>query len=183
MKKMKEKICTTLVILMIACTVCYGATSEDMSVYVRKDVFDAKMDAFMSEIRLMNEQLRGEIRALGARIDGVETSLNARIDGVETSLNARIDGVETSLNSRMDKMETSLNSRMDRMENRIDGVERRMSTLETMIYWILATLSAALAALALTPYMKELRKSSITLEDVSKLIEENNVKLLKSLQA
>ena len=176
MKKMKEKICTTLVILMLACTVCYGATSEDMNVYVRKDVFDAKMDAFMSEIRLMNEQLRGEFRALGAKIDGVETSLNARIDGVETSLNARIDGVETSLNARMDKVETSLNAR-------IDGVERRMSTLETMIYWILATLSAALAALALTPYMKELRKPSITLEDVSKLIEENNVKLLKSLQA
>ena len=165
MKNMKKKICAALVILMLACTVCYGATSEDMSVYVRIDVFDAMMDAFMSEIRLMNEQLRGEIRALGARIDGVETSLNARIDGVETSLNARMDKVETSLNAR------------------IDGVERRMSTLETMIYWILATLSAALAALALTPYMKELRKPSITLEDVSKLIEENNVKLLKSLQA
>ena len=34
MKNMKKKICAALVILMLACTVCYGATSEDMSVYV-----------------------------------------------------------------------------------------------------------------------------------------------------
>ena len=131
-----------LVLLLIMGSASYGVVSEDMSVYVRKDVFDAKMEAFMSEIRLMNEQVRGEIRALSTRIDGVETYLGTRINSVEKSI----------------------------------------SSLEVMIYWILGTLSVAFAALALTPYLKEIRRPSITLEDVRRLIEENNMKLKGSPQ-
>ena len=116
-------------LLMLMTNSCYGAVSED--IYVRKDVFDAKMEAFMAEIRLMNEQLRGEIRELSSRID---------------------------------------------------GVEKRMSTLEIMIYWILGTLSVAFAVLALAPYLKEIRKPSITLNDVRRLIEENNTLLEKKFQ-
>ena len=116
-------------LLMLMTNSCYGAVSED--IYVRKDVFDAKMEAFMAEIRLMNEQLRGEIREIGSRID---------------------------------------------------GVEKRMSSLEIMIYWILGTLSVAFAVLALAPYLKEIRKPSITLNDVRRLIEENNALLEKKFQ-
>ena len=125
---MRKIIITTLLLMLIANS-CYGAISED--IYVRKDVFDAKMEAFMAEIRLMNEQLRGEIRELGSRID---------------------------------------------------GVEKRMSSLEIMIYWILGTLSVAFAVLALAPYLKEIRKPSITLNDVRRLIEENNALLEKKFQ-
>ncbi len=133
-----RKISTIILLLLMMSSACYGAVSEDMSVYVRKDVFDAKMEAFMAEIRLMNGQLQSEIRELGSRIDRVET--------------------------------------------RIDGVEKRMSSLETMIYWILATLSVSFAVLALAPYFKEIRKPSITLDEVKRLIEENNVKLERKFQ-
>lgn len=44
-----------LIFLMMLCSCAYGAASGDA--YVRQDVFDAKMEAFMAEIRLMNEQL------------------------------------------------------------------------------------------------------------------------------
>ena len=125
---MRKTIMAALLLMLIANS-CYGAVSED--IYVRKDVFDAKMEAFMAEIRLMNEQLRGEIRELSSRID---------------------------------------------------GVEKRMSTLEIMIYWILGTLSVAFAVLALAPYLKEIRKPSITLNDVRRLIEENNALLEKKFQ-
>ena len=126
---MIRKTIMAALLLMLMTNSCYGAVSED--IYVRKDVFDAKMEAFMAEIRLMNEQLRGEIRELGSRID---------------------------------------------------GVEKRMSTLEIMIYWILGTLSVAFAVLALAPYLKEIRKPSITLNDVRRLIEENNALLEKKFQ-
>ena len=125
---MRKTIMAALLLMLIANS-CYGAVSED--IYVRKDVFDAKMEAFMAEIRLMNEQLRGEIREIGSRID---------------------------------------------------GVEKRMSSLEIMIYWILGTLSVAFAVLALAPYLKEIRKPSITLNDVRRLIEENNALLEKKFQ-
>ncbi|MBQ6919910.1 MAG: hypothetical protein IJQ74_06225 [Synergistaceae bacterium] len=113
---MIRKTIMAALLLMLMTNSCYGAVSED--IYVRKDVFDAKMEAFMAEIRLMNEQLRGEIRELSSRIN---------------------------------------------------GVEKRMSTLEIMIYWILGTLSVAFAVLALAPYLKEIRKPSITLNDVRRL--------------
>ena len=154
-----RKIITVLLILLLMSGAAYGSVSEDNSVYLRKDVFDAKMEAFMSEIRLMNEQLRSDIRALDSRIGGVEQSVNTRLDSVEKSLNSRISSVEQSLNSRL------------------DGVEKRMSSLEIMIYWILGTLSVAFAALALTPYLKEIRRPSLTLEDVKRLIESNNAML------
>ena len=126
---MIRKTIMAALLLMLMTNSCYGAVSED--IYVRKDVFDAKMEAFMAEIRLMNEQLRGEIRELGSRID---------------------------------------------------GVEKRMSSLEIMIYWILGTLSVAFAVLALAPYLKKIRKPSITLNDVRRLIEENNALLEKKFQ-
>ncbi len=68
------------------------------------------------------------------------------------------------------------------LDMKIDGVEKRMSTLEIMIYWILGTLSVAFAVLALAPYLKEIRKPSITLNDVRRLIEENNALLEKKFQ-
>ena len=143
---MVKKIITMLILLLMMSSATFGAVSEDMSVYVRKDVYDAKMEAFMSEIRLMNEQVKSEIRALSSRIDGIEVSLNTRID----------------------------------------SVEKRMSNLEVMIYWILGTLSVAFAALALAPYLKDIRKPFVTLEDVKRLIEEqlekNNAELRKSIQ-
>ena len=143
-----RKLYVLLMWLLVFGTKCYGTVSDD--VYVRKDVFDAKMEAFMAEIRLMNEQVRSEMSR-------------------EFS----------NLGSRIDRLET----RIDRVETRIDGVEKRMSSLETMIYWILATLSVSVAVLALAPYFKDFRKPSFTLDDVKRLIEENNAKIAGKVQA
>ena len=62
----------------------YGA-SED--VYVRQDVFDAKMEALFS-------RLHGEIEALGNKINGRIDTLSARMDGNFMALSNRIDGLE-----------------------------------------------------------------------------------------
>ena len=62
----------------------YGA-SED--VYVRQDVFDAKMDALFS-------RLHGEIEALGNKINGRIDALSERMDGNFMALSNRVDGLE-----------------------------------------------------------------------------------------
>lgn len=78
-----------LIALIFAFTIsasAFGATSHDIhgDVYLRQDLFEAKMDTFMAEIRLMNEQLRSEIKqeiqATNSRIDAT----NARIDDLYT---------------------------------------------------------------------------------------------------
>ena len=85
---MKKLLIVSMILLSIS-GISFGASSED--VYVRYDVFSARMDGFMSEIRLMNEQLRSElkqdIQALNSRIDVT----NARIDVT----NARLDDLYT----------------------------------------------------------------------------------------
>ena len=143
-----KKVCVLVLIqLLVFGTVSYGAVSEDM--YVRKDVFDAKMEAFMAEMRLMNEQVRSEIRDLNARIDGMEKSVNTRIDGVEKSVNARIDGLDA-----------------------------RVDDLRNDIYLGLVILGIVVSWLKVKKAVQELRKSapSITLEDVKRLIEEHDMK-------
>ncbi len=81
-----KKILIAIIITITATASALGATSSDIheGVYLRQDVFEAKMDAFMAEIRLMNEQLRSElkqdIQATNARIDVT----NARLEDLYT---------------------------------------------------------------------------------------------------
>ena len=188
-----RRICGALMILFLTGNVCYGAVSEDMSVYLRKDVFDAKMDAFMGEIRLMNEQVRSEIRTLDTklseRIDGVDAKLSEKIDGVDTKLSARIDGVDAKLSARIDGVDAKLTGR-------IDGLDARMSDLRNGLYLglvLFGTVIALFGAVIALPFYNKWREEkqkekeaqrqpSFTLDDVRRLIEENNAKLLKTLQ-
>ena len=126
-----RKFLSAALLIVLFSSVSYGAVSEDMSVYVRQDVFEARMDRleaminekltkFASEIQSSIQDIRGDIKVLNARVD---------------------------------------------------GLEKRMSGLETTVYWILGLLSFVVGALALTPLLKEVRKPSITLEDVERLID------------
>ena len=73
-----KKILLAVVLILVAASGCYGAASDD--VYLRRDVFEAKMDAFMAEIRLGNEQIRREMNdrfnVLDRKIDNVKTELH-----------------------------------------------------------------------------------------------------------
>lgn len=75
---MKKIFCAALM-MFVMCSVSLGA-SEDMSVYVRQDVFDAKMELLLTRIE-------GKIDALSERIDGLESRIDARIDSVERRIN------------------------------------------------------------------------------------------------
>ncbi len=228
----------TLITLLLFVPACNAAVSEDMSVYLRKDVFEAKMDAFMSEIRLMNEQTRGEIRALSERLDGkisalssrvdgleskvdakidsletklntridgleakvnakidsLETKLNTRIDGLESKVDAKIDGLEAKLNTRMDGVEAKSSTRMDGIDTRMDGIGTRIDDLRNGIYLWLVIITAIFGYIEIRRKKQEREAAkeipttqSITLEDVKNLvlqmIEENNSRLRKSVQA
>ena len=85
---MKKFLIAWVFIFTISAT-AFAANSSD--VYLRQDLFEAKMDTFMAEIRLMNEQVRSEIKqeiqATNSRIDAT----NARIDVT----NARLDDLYT----------------------------------------------------------------------------------------
>ena len=141
-----KKLLLAIAIICALSGAALGATSEDMSVYVRQDVFNARMEAFMAEIRLGNEQLRTEIRELSGRIDGLEK----RMDDNQTATTNRINDVQITLSSRIDD-------------------------LKTIIYWGLSILGLilgfAIFAPALGDFLRNFSKPSITLEDVERLID------------
>ena len=148
-----RKIITVLLLLLMMAGACFGAMSDD--VYVRKDVFDAKMEALFDRLHVEIGELKGDMKALSERIDGNFTTLSERIDGNFATLSGRID---------------SLDKRMDDLRN---GIYLWLVAITLIVSW---------------PKARDVLKNwikpapSITLEDVMRLIEENNAKLLSQLQ-
>lgn len=87
-----KKIFISILLILLLSSVSYGAVSED--VYVRKDVFDAKMEALFSRLHGEIETLSAEFKALGNEIKGDIRALDTRLTGMENTLNARISGIE-----------------------------------------------------------------------------------------
>ena len=178
-----KRISVALMIVFLTGSACFGTVSEDMEVYVRKDVFDAKMEALFN-------RLHGEIQALSERMDGNFAKLSEKIDGVDAKLSARIDGLDAKLSGRIDGNFATLSGR-------IDGLDARISDLRNGLYLGLVLFGTVIALFGVViglPFFnkwreerqkekEEQRRPSITLDDVRKLIEENNAKLLKTLQA
>ena len=151
---MRKIIALILLILMMS-TASYGVTSDD--VYVRRDVFDAKMEALFNRLHVDIGEVRGDIKALSERIDGVNASLSERIDGLNAALSGRMDG----------------------LDKRMDSLDKRIDDLRNGIYLWLVAVGVVIAWPKVSEKFQNWRKSqpSITLEDVRRLIEENNAKL------
>lgn len=78
-----KKFCLVLLIMLMLSSCSYGATSDDTSGYVRRDVFDAKMETFMAEMRLSFEQIRREIQGTYAKTHDEIREVSARLTVVE----------------------------------------------------------------------------------------------------
>lgn len=158
-----------LSMIFVFCAVsAYGASSDD--VYLRKDVFEAKMDAFMAEIR-------GEFKGLNTRIDELDKRLSSRIDELDKRLSSRIDDLDTKLSTRISDLDTKLSTRIDVVDKRIDNSQN--------IFYLVLVLIGLIIALPFIQRaiekLKENHKQSFTLEDVKKLIEENNTKIFNAI--
>ena len=186
-----------MLMLVLLCNVAYGAESDD--IYLRKDVFEAKMNEFMAEIRLGNELIRREIderfnqldkkiderfNTLDKKIDNVHNELDKKIDNVQATLDKKIDSVHNELDKKIDNVQATLDKKIDNVHSELGReiallAERTEGTRNT-VYLGLAFLGIIIVfAPDFLKRVKELRKPSLTLEDVKKLIEENNVKIFE----
>ena len=181
-----------LVQLLVFGTMCYGAVSDD--VYVRKDVFEAKMEAFMTEIRGEFQVMNAKIDALSRRVDDNYHSLEKRINDLEK----RTDDKFINLEKRMDDNYSNLEKRMDdnysnlekRIDNNYHSLDARISDLRNGMYLGLVLFGTVIGLPFFNKWREEKlkekeeqRRPSITLEDVMRLIEENNAKVLGKSQA
>ena len=135
------KIIITLILILLTSVASYGAVSGDMSEYVRKDVFDAKMEALFNRLHVDIGEVRGDIKALSGRIDG--------------------------------------------LDKRMDSLDKRIDDLRNGIYLWLVAIGLVIAWPKLIEKIQSWGKSKplVTIEDVKRLIEENNAALKRSGQA
>ena len=66
-------------------------TSNDNQQYITVELFNSKMETFITQIRLDNEQLRNE---LNSKIDSVRSELKAEIQSVATQVQVNTAKIE-----------------------------------------------------------------------------------------
>ena len=159
-------------------------TSND-NMYIREDVFNARMDAFITEIRLENEKLRNE---LNSKIDGVQNSLNSKIDSVQVSLNSKIEGYQ----AQNERQFSEIRGEIMVLSTRMDNLDTRMSDLQNSISWsfTLATIFVAVIGIitslfiAFAPsvwsFIKRKRQPSLSTDDVKSLVAQQVSEALKN---
>jgi len=168
--KMK-KIFLALLIIISLSSESFGSSGD---VYVRQDVFDAKMEALFT-------RLDGKIEALGNRLEG-------KIDALSKELNGKIDSLSKELNGRIDSLSKEVNGRIDSLSARVDGLDKRMDFMSNFLYYILVLLGAMLILPFVNRWLdnKKQKKEAqakeqnlpFTLDDVRRLIiEEISVRL------
>ena len=109
---MIKVIITALLMLHVTLGISYGAVSEDMSEYVRKDVFEVYMQNMLQRLDRIDQ-----------RLDKLDKSVNDLAQTVAL-LSGRVDG----LDKRMD----SLNSRIDDLRN---GIYLWLMLISILIAW------------------------------------------------
>ena len=145
-----RKIITALLTLQLMSVAAFGAVSEDMNVYVRKDVFEVYMQ-----------------------------NINANQERILQRLDKLDDGIHT-----LNQTVANLSGRVDGLDKRMDSLDKRIDDLRNGIYlWLVA-----IGLIVAWPKAREMFRKwgtsapSITLEDVRRLIEENNAEIRKSFQ-
>ncbi len=164
-----EQILAAVLSVILLSSASYGAASEDMSVYVRQDVFDAKMEALFSRLDAKIGELRNELKS---EIGELRTELKSEIGGLRTELKSEIGGLKGDIKALSERVDGNFLA----LSNRVDGLEKRIEDTHTYAYWFIIIFLAMLALPFVNRWLEryEERKSAatVTIEDVKRLIAE-----------
>ena len=148
------KLIITLILLLLTANTSNGAVSGDMNEYVRKEVYDVQM-----------QNLNANMERILQKLDGLEVKVGELTNAVSV------------MSERIDRNFETLSAR-------IDGLDARMGDLRNDIYLGLVILGILVGVPSVQKWYERLKATRpvITLEDVKRLIEENNAELMKTLK-
>ena len=135
---MIKKFFIALFLIFVFISASFAEVSEDQRVHIRQDVFEAKMDALMSEVKLGHEKLRREMQEMEARLHG------------------EIQSVKAELHDEIQAVKEELKAQIHSVEGQIIKLDGRLNATETMMGWILTALSIFAALIAGAPLIWEL---------------------------
>lgn len=155
-----RKFLLAFLVTLLSVSVSYGAVSEDMSLYVRKDVFEARMDKLDAKMTQLHDDIQiltSEIRVINTKLE----ALDKRMMDNETHTSNRIDDLKHTIDNRIDDLKQTTNNRLD--------------DLKTVIYWGLSIIGLLVAFAIFAPsfgeFLKNLRKPSISVDEIQQLVE------------
>ena len=99
MNGLRKFVIVMLMLLLMTAGASYGAVSDDMSVYVRKDVFEVYMQNINAKFDMIMEELKEQKRMIADLSDRV-ANLSGRVDGLDKrmdSLDKRIDDLRNGI--------------------------------------------------------------------------------------
>ena len=172
-----KKITTTILAVLLMSGVSYGAVSDD--IYVRKDVYEAQMQGMNTKLDMILEQmkdLKGEMKEMREEMKAHVKESQEEHKAIRNDI-AELTRVVSVLSTRVDGVDKSMNN-----------LDKRIDDLRNGIYLWLVAIGLVIAVLAWPKVQDKLPKwgkatPSITLEDVKRLIEENNARMAGKLQA
>ncbi|MBQ6737603.1 MAG: hypothetical protein IJP41_04015 [Synergistaceae bacterium] len=86
----------------------------------------------------------------------------------------KLDKIENDITNLSDKV-SALSERMAKLEGRVDGLDYKLGTLETVVYWGFAILTTVIAIAGILPttekFLRNIRKPQLTIEDGERLID------------
>ena len=195
---MAKKFFMALLLVFLFAANSYAQTSQD--VYVRQDVFDAKMEAlferlhaeiadFKTEIRTelsdFKTEIRTELSDFKTEIKSEIADLRTEMADLRTELKGEISELRTEIADLRTEVKTEiaevrgdikgLGGRIDGLSGRIDGLEHDVHSLERFIYWVIGIAGLIFAVIAVVPEIKKFLQSisapQLTAEDVRRIIQ------------
>ena len=172
---MMKKFLMAVFFILVLTSVSFGAVSQDMAVYVRQDVFDAKMEAMFErlhgEIVAMKNEIKADINELKADMNEFKGEIRAdmndfkgEIRGDIKALSERVDGNFGTLSTRIDSNFVTLSTRIDDLRQDI--------YLGLVVLGLIAAFPAVKEFLKWREERKEIKNYSLIMDEVRRLIAE-----------
>ena len=146
--------------------------------YVKKEVFDARMDRMeallektLIEMKADNEKLRSEMNGLRSEVNSAVAQMKADNEKFRSEMRADNEKFRSELKAEILEVKGSINV----LNTRMGGMDQRIGDLQSNVSWIFAAMSLLIAVIAFSPALadlfKKFRKPQITMEDVENAID------------
>ena len=116
------------------------------------------------------------VRAVPCPAVSEDVNANMNVHVRQDVFDAKMEALFNNIHGEIQSLGNEIKGEIKVLSTRMDSLEKQMSSLETTVTWIFGLLGVVVAAIALTPLLKEIQKPKFTLDDVRLLIEENNAK-------
>ncbi|MBQ7170269.1 MAG: HBL/NHE enterotoxin family protein [Synergistaceae bacterium] len=157
----------------------------------QREEHKAQIAELKEEIKGIREEHKAQIAELKEEIKGVReehkaqiAELKEEIKGVREEHKAQITELREEQKALRKDIE-ALSNRVSELTGRVEGLDARLGDLRNDIYLGLVILGIIVGLPAVQKIFQSIadRKPSLTVEDVIRLIEENNIKLSGKTQA